>query len=268
MFCKIELLPKQSIAEEKATELLWTFLCSLERNGQILKDYKLVKSDIYVIYATLPKADSLDEKYDGIYVKRDRKKINEIYDLTITPIGQNLESHPYCICKKRSAMEMQTYTLDIDSVFTCCDCGNPIALYELPLPDNHQEDFYSVQDWQENFSSIDILWMNCFCDRYTGNQRVKVDSALNKQGIKIAESMQKQLGYPVYYHLECDYGKSTKTENAGDRKIHICPKCGKRMKRILFSHDYKRDICEKCNLSYDTHENESKPAQDGQEQAL
>ena len=95
--------------------------------------------------------------------------------------------------------------------------------------------------------------MNCLCDRYTGNQRVKFNSALNQQGIEIAEYMSKQLGYPVYYHLECDYGKSIKAEQVGDQQIHICPECGKLMKRARFSENYEIDICEDCNLSYDAH---------------
>ena len=253
MFCKIELLPKQVIAKEDVEELIWTFLCSLERNGQILKDYKLTKDKNYIMYVTFPKPDSFDEKYDGVYVKRDRKKINEIYSCIVTPLGKNIESQQYCECKKRTAIEMQTFSRDIDSVFTCCDCGKPIVYYELPFPFENQDDYYWVQIWQENFSSMDMLWMNCHCDRYTGNQRVKFDSALNSQGIEIAEYMSKQLNCPVYYHLECDYGKSVKVEKLDDKQIHICPKCGKIMKRVKFSEDYERDICETCNLSYDSH---------------
>lgn len=253
MFCKIEFSEKQHIPKDEAEELIWTFLCSLERNGQILKDYKLVRGENYTAYVTLPKPDSFDEKYDGIYVKRDREKINVYFDCTVTPLGENLESQAYCECKNRRAMEMQTYSRDIDSVFTCCDCTKPVPLYELPFPEENQEDYYLIQNWQENCSSIDILWTNCLCDCYTGNQRVKPDSALNKQGIEIAECMRKQLGYPVYYHLECDYGKSVKAEKIGDEQIHICPKCGKTMKRIRFSEEYSRDICEDCTLSYDAY---------------
>ena len=253
MFCKIELLPKQAIAKEDAEELIWTFLCSLERNGQILKDYKLAKGKNYTMYVTLPKPDSFDEKYDGVYVKQDRKKVKEIYSFIVTHLGENIESQEYCTCKTRSAMEMQTFCFDIDSVFTCCDCGKPVVYYELPFPAENQEDYWWVQNWQENYSSMDMIWMNCLCDRYTGNQRVKLDSALNKQGIKIAEYMSKQLGYPVYYHLECDYGKSIKAKKVGDQQIHICPKCGSLMKRVRFSEDHERDICEECKLSYDAH---------------
>ncbi len=134
MFCKIELLPKQDIDKKEAEELIWVFLCSLERNGQILKDYKLVKCENYIMYVTLPHPDAFDEVHDGIYVRRDRKQINEIFECIVTPLGENIESQSYCKCKKRTAIEMQTYHRDIDSVFTCCSCGNPIALYELPFP--------------------------------------------------------------------------------------------------------------------------------------
>ena len=125
-------------------------------------------------------------------------------------------------------MEMQTFRFDIDSVFTCCDCGKPVVLYELPYLEN-REDHNDIQLWQDNYAAMDMLWLNCLCDRYTGNQRVKLDSALNKQGIEIAEYMSKQLGYPVYYHLECDYGKSIKAKNedynCNGRSCHYKSRC-------------------------------------------
>lgn len=253
MFCKIEFIPKQAVNDDEAKELIWMFLCSLERNGQILKDYKLIRDNNFTVYLTLPKGDSFDEKHDGIYVKLDRMKINELFECRMMPLGENMQSQAYCQCKNHSAIEMQTYYLDIDSAFTCCDCGKPIALYELALPAEDQEDYCAVQNWQENYSSMDMLWMHCLCDRYTGNQRVSIDSALNKQGYEIAEYMSAESGVPVYYHLECDYGRKTQAERVGDEQIHICPKCGKLMKRVCFSENHTRDICESCRLSYDAH---------------
>lgn len=247
----IELYFKEEKAEyEEIKYLLWHFLVALERNGQILKNYKVTKKENYILYVTTPKENSLDEKYDGFYVKKDKEELSKFFTLHIQDCGIDLESQSYCDCKERTAMEMQTHQMDIDSVFTCCDCGRPIALYELPYPE-HSKDYCPIQLWQDNYTSMDMLWMNCLCDRYTGNQRVKLDSALNKQGIEIAEYMTKQLGYPVYYHLECDYGKSIKEEKVGDQQIHICPKCGKLMKRVRFSEDHERDICESCAISYD-----------------
>jgi len=253
VFCKIELIPQKPMEPENAEELIRTFLCSLARNGQILKDYKLTRGENYVMYVTFPKPDSFDEKYDGIYVTRSRKEINEAFRCEISPLGEDLDSQPYCECPSRTAMEMQTYSHDIDSVFTCCDCGKPVALYELPFPAENEQDFYLIEDWQDNYSSMDRLWMNCICDRYTGNQRVKHTSALNKQGIEISRYMGEKLGCPVYYFLECDYGKSIKAEKVGDQQIHVCPECLKLMKRVRFSPDHERDICVSCHLSYTAH---------------
>ena len=81
----------------------------------------------------------------------------------------------------------------------------------------------------------------------------KTQKQIEGRAIEIAEYMGKQLGYPVYYHLECDYGKSIKAKKVGDQQIHICPKCRKLMKRVRFSEDHERDICEECKLSYDAH---------------
>lgn len=249
----ITLYPKQDKIEYgEIKDLLWHFLFTLECNGQILKSYKIIKKENYVLYVTAPKQDSLDKKYDGCYVTKDKEKLSQYFNLQIEDCGIDLESQNYCDCNKRTAMEMQTYDRDVDSVFTCCDCGNPIALYELPYPKD-SEDYCAIQWWQDNYAAMDMLWMNCLCDRHTGNQRVKFDSPLNKQGIEIAQYMSQQLQYPVYYHLACDYGKSIKTEKINDKITHICPKCEKTMNRIKFSEDHERDICKNCNLSFDAH---------------
>lgn len=67
---------------------------------------------------------------------------------------------------------------------------------------------------------------------------------------KIASSLLDQLSYPVYYHLECDYGKSIKTEQVDGLRIHVCPACEMRMKRKRFAESYEIDVCEACMLSY------------------
>lgn len=248
---RIELSPKEeSISYGEFKDLIWHFLYALECNGQILKNYKVVQDVNFMLYVTTPKKDSLNEQRDSAYVKNDREKIGENFNIKVIECGVDLESQEYCTCKKRKALEMQTFRFDIDSVFTCCGCGKPVALYELPYLEK-REDHNDIQLWQENYAAMDMLWSNCFCDQYTGKQRVKIDSALNRQGLRISECMSKQLGYPVYYHLECDYGKSKKTEKVGDQQRHVCPKCGKIMKRVTFSKDYERDICAECNLSYD-----------------
>ena len=121
----IELSPKTpSISYDETKDLIWHFLCALESNGQILKNYKVIQNINFMLYVTTPKKDSLSECHDSVYVKNDREKIGEYFNLQIKDCGIDLESQEYCSCKTRSAMEMQTFRFDIDSVFTCCDCGN------------------------------------------------------------------------------------------------------------------------------------------------
>ena len=255
MFCKIELIPKKLLDEDDAEELIWDFLVALERNGQILKDYNVAKDKNYFLYVTFPKADSFDEKYDGIYVKERREKMKEYIDFKLTPLGENVQCLTYCTCTERTAIEMETYNHDINSVFTCLDCGNPIALYELPFVEK-QDDHTYVVGWQKNYSSMDTLWMTCLCDRYTGNQLHNPESTLNRQGIELAQNISEKLGYPIYYHLDCMFDKKIKSTRVGKAFMHICPKCQKVMKRIKIGDD-KIDICKNCRLSYDGHDHDA-----------
>ena len=150
---------------------------------------------------------------------------------------------------------MQTFRFDIDSVFTCCDCGKPVVLYELPYLENREDHNY-IQLWQDNYAAMDMLWLNCLCDRYTGNQLRNHDSALNRQGIELAQSMSSQLGYPIYYHLECMFGSKIKTKRVGKAFVHVCPKCNQVMKRAKIGDD-RIDICKDCKLSYDAHNHDA-----------
>lgn len=251
----IELIPKQEFDSQVVEALLWQFLCALERNGQITKAYTIVKEQNYRLFVTFTKENSFAEGNDGIYVRRNREKVKELFDLTVTILGVNLSSSRYCNCAKCSAIEMVTHRFDEDSPFVCMDCGRPVALYELPLPEDKvkNEDYTVVQNWQESYSAVDTLWMNGLCDRYSGNQLVKLDSALNKQGILLAKDLEKKAGCKVYYHLSCAYGKSVKAKKIGQDHIHYCPSCGELMERKNIAGLYSEDFCHICALCYDAH---------------
>ena len=64
-----------NVSYEETKDLIWHFLYALESNGQILKNYKVVKNTNLMLFVTTPKADSLSERYDSFYVKNDRKKL-------------------------------------------------------------------------------------------------------------------------------------------------------------------------------------------------
>ncbi len=145
---------------------------------------------------------------------------------------------------------MQTYANDIDSVFTCCTCGKPIPLYELPYLDK-QSDHWHIVNWQSTYSATDTLWLDSLSDRFTGNQLTNVHSALNKIGKSIAEEISEKTGYKCYYNIFDDLTKKVKfVENNGET-LRLCPHCEKPMKNIKFSEDYERFVCEDCKLSSD-----------------
>ena len=92
----ITLYPKQDkIAYDEIKDLLWHFLFTLECNGQILKNYKVIEKENYLLYVTTPKQDSLDEKYDGCYVKKDKEEILKHFDVEkgITNCGGQREDY-------------------------------------------------------------------------------------------------------------------------------------------------------------------------------
>ena len=248
-FKMIELIKKDPTVTLDENDL-WYFLGALECNGQILKSYKIVKGDNYMLFVSCPKPDSLCTKYDSIYVERRRVILDEKFEMKVTDIGRDIESREYCSCENRSCLEMQTHKFDIDSVFSCPDCGRPVALYELPLPEG-QGDFCDIQLWRDNYSSMDMLWVNCLCDRYSGNQRVKSDSLLNKQGRELAKEISHSAKIPVYYHLQEDFGMSVGFEKTDGGLIHRCPICKEVMQRRSFGKKAQIDVCNSCEVSYD-----------------
>ena len=225
------------------------FIQCLTNNGQILSEYSLIQNENnYALYVTTPKVDSLDPRFDSIYVKNARDEVNERYSVAATSIGVNVYSQEYCSCKSRDRMEMQTFANDLDSVFPCCTCGKPIALYELPYLDR-QDDHYCIVNWQEEYSATDTLWLNSLSDRFTGNQLVNIESALNKHGREIANEIGTKTGCKCYYNVFDDLTKKVKFIKVNGKIARICPSCEKPMKRIEFFDDYERYVCDACGLS-------------------
>lgn len=230
-------------------ELIQYFIGALKNNGQILSGWILVKNNgNYMLYATTPKSDSLDKRFDSIYGQRRREELSRVCSFSFSRIGTNADSQEYCSCGKRTAIEMQTFSGDIDSVFTCCDCGKPIALYELPYLDRENEHYW-ILNWQDVFGSVDELWLDSLSDRFTGNQLVNVNSALNKMGRAIAEAIGKKADLKVYYNIFDDLTKKVKFEKVDGKYLRVCPGCGKTMKFVKFTDDYERAVCDDCSLS-------------------
>ena len=256
MFCRIRFSFREAgerPGKEDVEDLLWGFLACLFRNGQISRTYSLVREGDYFAYVTCPEDDSLREENDNAYVAGSRKKLGEIFACSVEKLGENVESAPACTCKKHSAVEMQTFHYDIDSIFTCLDCGRPIPLYRLPVPRQDQVEFFHEESWQQDFAAMERLWINCLCDRFSGRQLFDPASALNREGRELAENMSRALGCPVYYNLYDDgtrrgrKGRWTQTEHG---KLRLCPKCGAPM-RLFELENYASWLCDACMSSVD-----------------
>lgn len=236
-------------SQNNAINLLEHFICCLENNGQILNEHLLVKIDNgYMLYVATPKSNSLNSCFDSIYVKKDRNALAEIFTITVKQIGINPHSQEYCSCGKKTAIEMQTFANDVDSVFTCCACGKPIALYELPYLDR-QDDHCVIVNWQNTYRATDTLWLESLSDRFTGNQLVKVDSVLNKNGREIANDISRKTERKCYYNIFDDLTKKVKFTKVHGKTVRICPSCERAMKYVKFCDNYERCVCDDCNLS-------------------
>ena len=247
----IEFKSIEKVSQNDAKESIEHFACCLKNNGQILSDYLLIQnSDTYMLYVTTPKADSLEKCFDSIYVKHDRNELNRFFELQAIKIGTNVDSQEYCSCKTRTAIEMQTFANDSDSVFTCCTCGKPIALYELPYLDK-QDDHWYIVNWQNTYGATDTLWLDSLSDRFTGNQLSNVNSALNKIGRKIADEVSRKTRAKCYYNIFDDLTKKVKFVKENNKVLRLCPCCGNPMGHVKFCADYERFICEDCRLSSD-----------------
>lgn len=225
------------------------FLCALENNGQILYGHLTVKNEYgYDLHVCTPKCDSLQPCHDSIYVTRYRELLQQYATVEIRQMGENADGQEYCSCQKRTAMEMQTFYDDTDSVFTCCTCGKPIALYDLPYLLN-QKDHYHIVNWQNTYRATDTLWMDSLSDRFTGNQLVNPHSALNTIGREIAQEMEKNAGITCYYNIFDDLTKKVKFTRVDGNPVRLCPECGKAMEYVKICDDYERCVCRDCKLS-------------------
>lgn len=245
----IELRQKSDAPVPNGKTLANRFLYSLENNGQILTQQICVEKEHgYDLIVTTPKRDSLESRYDSIHAKRDRELLEEHFSICVREVGRSAFGLEYCECTARRAMEMQTFEGDEDSAFTCCSCGNPIALYELPYL-NMQDDHWAIVNWQNSFRATDTLWLNSLSDRFTGNQLVKPTSALNRHGREIAEEISAKTKTKVYYNIFDDLTKKVEFTEVNGKFLRVCPSCGKTMAYIKFCDDYERSVCDECGLS-------------------
>ena len=231
-------------------ELIEDYLCTLYMNGQIYIDYSLVKAGQHRYYAfvNVPQVESIEEKYNNEYVNRSYKYI----DIKIQEAEKNISYNPNCNCKIIPYYILSPdYEIGTSSPLICGKCGNEIPLYKIPHLFNEKE-HYSLLKYQKIYASVYELYFQSLSDRFTKNQLVNHNSALNKMAFEIREELEEKMGKAVYVDLprgllnwrgaKKDYGEK-------------CPKCGKNLVKCeyqLCSDEMLK--CNDCRLITDTTE--------------
>lgn len=88
-------------------------------------------------------------------------------------------------------------------------------------------------------------------DRFTGNQLVNINSALNKEGRRIANEIGKKAGIKVYYNVFDDLTKKVRYVKLNDKLVRLCPCCDYPMRYVKNCDDYEIYVCDDCMLSSD-----------------
>lgn len=246
---KWDFKPKKIVGElnaEKLEELLFDYLASLYQNGQICRDFELIKKDGsggYAAYAILPEDDAFDEKYADEAVRKSSKKIGACFDVSVSCLGENMDYDDVCRCEKPSAYVLYTMGRR-ESPVMCLRCGDSVPLYKIPISNDSDrtEDCkrYRVLWWQETHRATDTLWLNSLSDRFTSRQLSDPASQLSRLGLEICEGIEKKTGVQTFYYLHYDgiFGK---------KFSKVCPKCGGAWKKIESERfDY---VCENCRLA-------------------
>lgn len=217
--------------------LLWDYLGTLYKNGQILKQYELVKQGKqYIAYVTVPEKDALEEKNYNHYSIVALGKLEEIFTITEEVEGENLGCNKTCQCENSSCYMLYSDFCLQESPIICWDCGKSVPLYRLPFISNEKE-HYQIVSWQQAYNSVDQLWMNSLADRFTYHQLTNPESQLAREGREICSDLEKVLHKPVYYYLFHEH-----------KPLGNCPNCGKPWKPSGHKEvvGYK---CEDCRLA-------------------
>ncbi len=225
--------------EDECVNLLSEYLGCLFKNGQILREYELIKfKESFCTFVTIPDDDALELKYNNVYINDYYNKGKSIFNISYEPIGENLYCGKPCKCSSPSWYMLYTDFITEESPVVCGDCGKEVPLYKLPYISNEKE-HNAITSWQEIYKSIEKVWMYCLSDRFTFRQLSDPNSQLSKEGREICRELETKLGKPVYYYIF-----------HSDKPLKECPSCGK----PWTDSDNKKTVdfkCEACRLMTD-----------------
>jgi predicted nucleic acid-binding Zn ribbon protein len=215
-------------------ELLWFYSSLLYRNGQIYREYELVSNENeYMLFATMPEKDSLDNKYNTLYINEKFDNLKNKFNISHEIIGINKNCADVCKCETQEWYVLYAAGKLNGGPIYCGNCMKPVPLYKFS--ETHvAKEYIDTVSWQASYKAMDILWIYGIADRFTYKQMHNPKSSLMDLGRIICEGYESLTGKPFYLYL-FQYYKTRK----------FCPICGadwecKDKESII---DYKCDIC-------------------------
>jgi predicted nucleic acid-binding Zn ribbon protein len=252
-YIKIKFIPKTPIVNEDETVgLIWSYLSSLERNGQVYINYEVIKTrDYYTVFTSVPEKDALCEKYNNIYAAKDLKELKEIFKIRREFVGDNRNDFAFCDCAEKPPFYLlyETHLQEPSPVY-CGNCGGFVPMYKFPFVKKtciktkcncYDDEHFMINSWKHAYYCIDRLFMNCLVDGFTYKQMNSPNSALSKNGREICKCYENETGIPFYYDLL--YYEQKRPDN--------CPVCGKVWKLetpLKFGYFTATHMCEDSRL--------------------
>ena len=237
---------KTKLDKDELIEEFYLLMSSYRGSGQTqgrIESQYISDNKIVCLPYTL-EIDSLDEKYNNLYVEKWSEKIEKLCNskLQFKTLGKSYSSYETpCNCKKSDFYILTTNYISIDSPIKCGNCNKSVSLYKLPVYYDHG--YMPILSWETNYNSCDNLQMNCEVgERWALNQMQEITSQLSKQGIEICRKIEELTSIPTYYYLH-NYKKYK-----GDQLTRTCPSCNEKwdLKKQIHNHyDFK---CDKCKI--------------------
>jgi predicted nucleic acid-binding Zn ribbon protein len=214
---------QQADRSQAVGEALTALLACWYKNGQVNATPSAFAQTAALqvnAYAMLPEAESLDPKWDGVYVRQCFAQLHAMNcDVSITILGKDPEALDACSCATPSSLLMYTHYLSVESPLRCGDCFLPRALYRLPF--TRDQEYFDWRSWQVNYRSCDALQMQCTVgERYHERQLFDPKSDLNRAGLDLRAALHRLIDRPVFYFLHKSRGRTKASESK--RRCPVC----------------------------------------------
>ena len=220
------------------------YLTALSGNNQVIFETIIVcgGEDFRVARVTTPYMDSLDEKYDDIWVTQMKERLSEYLrePVAVTYIGEDYTYRDDCATGKAAENYVLCIHPDMADLSPIC-CGH--CRYNIPfylLPPLSEQTREKLNSWHTVYTAYDKLFYATGIGEISAHKMMcNISSPLNQSGLEVCRMLEKELGKPVYYYLYRFYGKQY-------RKCPICHAEWKHPEGNLY--DYQ---CDNCRLVAD-----------------